>query len=322
MSANVRAAIFALVAFGLFSTHDTVVKVLGGAYSPVQILFFSSLLSFPLATLMLMRDATPGTLLPRHPVWMAVRTAATVITGLTAFYAFSVLPLAQVYAIIFATPLFITLLAIPVLGERVHLRRGLAVLVGLVGVLVVLRPGSAELSLGHLAALGAALGGATAAVIVRKIGRDERQVVLLLYPMLANVVLMGAALVWMYEPMNGRDFGLMALVALLAFGASRFIIGAYSVGEAVAVAPMQYSQIIWATLFGALFFDEWPDGMTFVGAAIIIASGIYIVWRESRVSGSNTPVLRTRSRPETGTWLRTGPLMRARRQHQEKGPQP
>jgi len=100
MSSNARGAIFALISFGLFATHDVFVKLLGGFYSPVQIVFFSVLLGFPLATLMLMRDATPGTLLPVHPWWMLLRTVTAVITGFTAFYAFANLPLAQTYTIL------------------------------------------------------------------------------------------------------------------------------------------------------------------------------------------------------------------------------
>ena len=112
MSPNARGALFALLAFGIFSTHDVAIKVLGGVYSPIQIVFFSVLLSFPLATVMLMRDSTAGTLIPKHPWWLALRTAAAVTTGVSAFYAFSVLPLAETYAIIFASPLIITILAI------------------------------------------------------------------------------------------------------------------------------------------------------------------------------------------------------------------
>ena len=141
---NLPAALIAISAFGLFATHDVVVKFLGGIYSPFQIIFFSFLLSFPLATLMLMRDATSGHLRPVHPWWTALRTGAAVMTGISAFYAFSVLPLAQVYAILFASPLLITVLSIPVLQERVGLHRWFAVLLGLVGVLIVLRPESSS----------------------------------------------------------------------------------------------------------------------------------------------------------------------------------
>ena len=305
MSDNARGALLALLAFAIFASHDVLIKTLGGFYSPIQIVFFSVLLSFPLATVMLMRDATEGTLLPRHPWWMALRTVAAVMTGVSAFYAFTVLPLAQTYAILFAAPLLITVLAIPILGETVRLRRWLAVLVGLAGVMVVLRPGATELTLGHAAALVAALGGSLASVIVRKIGRDERPVVLLLYPMVANFVLMGGALAYVYEPMPVEHLGILAVVALLAWIAGRLVISAYNAGEAAIIAPMQYSQIIWASAYGMLFFDEVPDANTALGAGIIIASGLYIVLRESRSSASeNTPVLRTKSRFETGTFLR------------------
>jgi drug/metabolite transporter (DMT)-like permease len=311
MAPNAKGALIALAAFGVFATHDVVVKILGGIYSPVQIVFFSVLLSFPLATLMLMRDSKPGTLMPVHPWWMLLRAVATVITGFTAFYAFSVLPLAQVYTILFASPLLITVLAIPVLGEKVRVRRWLAVIVGLVGVLVVLRPGQADLSLGHLAALLAAIGGSIASIIVRKIGSEERPVVMLLYPMALNFVVMAAALPFVYQPMPIEHLGMLGIIAIFAWIASRMIISAYQAGEAAIIAPMQYSQIIWATFFGYAFFDEVIDTPTAIGAAIIIASGLYIVLRESRSGASeNTPVLRTRSRSETGIIPRISMLVR------------
>ncbi|NBT33097.1 MAG: DMT family transporter [Rhodobacteraceae bacterium] len=313
MGPNAKGALLALLAFAVYATNDVVVKFLGGVYSPVQTIFFSTLLSFPLAMFMIMRDSTPGTLLPSHPWWMAARTVATLITGLSAFYAFAVLPLAQTYTILFASPLLITVLAIPILGEKVRIRRGLAVVVGLVGVLVALQPGKTDLSLGHFAAMVAALGGSFASVIVRKIGADERPVVILLYPMVANFVVMGAALGFVYEPMPASHFGLLAVMAALGWIASMIIISAYKTGEAVIVAPMQYSQIIWAMLYGSFFFDQNIDRNTAIGAGIIIASGLYIVLREGRSDAStNRPVLQTRSRTETGTTMRIGALFRLR----------
>lgn len=300
MSPNAKGAILALLAFATYSMHDVIVKWLGASYSPVQIMFFSGLFAFPMVTLILIRDSRPGILRPVHPWWMLTRTLSAVITGFTAFYAFTVLPLAQVYAILFAAPLVITLLAIPILGEKVGIRRGVAVMVGLIGVLVVLRPGGAALGLGHLAALVAAFASSLASIIVRKIGQDERSVVLMLYPILANFILMGAALPFVYKPMPAVDLGGLALMSVMAFAASGLIIMAYKAGEAVVVAPMQYSQIIWAALTGALFFNEFPDLWTAVGASIIIASGIYIVLREGGKKTTNRPVLRSRTRFETG----------------------
>lgn len=302
MSGNLKGALMALAAFGLYSSHDVIVKLMGVAYSPFQLIFFSVLFSFPIAILIMMRDARPGTLLPVHPWWVTLRTAAALLTGISAFYAFSVLPLADVYAIIFASPLLITILAIPILGEKVRIRRWIAVLVGLVGVIIVLDPSGEELTLGHLAALAAAFGGAVASVIVRKIGPEERSVVLLLYPMMANFIVMAVALPWVYEPPELSHLGFFAAMAILGSAGGLLIIAAYKAGEAVIVAPMQYSQILWATFFGALIFGQWPGLQTIAGATIIIASGLYIVLRESRAGTSrNRPVLQSRQRPETGT---------------------
>ena len=319
MSPNIKGVLFALAAFAVFATHDVIVKFLGTLYAPFQIIFFSALLTFPLATFMLMRDPTQGHLRPVHPWWTGFRTAAAVVGAVSVFYAFSVLPLAQVYAILFATPLLITILSIPVLGETVRLRRWAAVVVGLIGVIVVLRPGQAELSLGHGAALMGACAAAFASIIVRKIGRDERSVVLMLYPLVANFVVMGAALPFVYQPMPIEHLGLVAVISAFALVAGLMMIAAYTNADAAIVAPMQYSQIIWATLFGILLFDELPDQATLVGAAIIIASGLYIVLRESRGGGSeNTPVLRTRSRHETPTGFRIGLLMRRRQERKTR----
>ena len=311
MSSNSKGAIIALFAFGVFAMHDVFVKVLGGIYSPFQIVFFSVLLSFPLATVTLMRDAKPGTLVPAHPWWMALRTGAAVVTGVSAFYAFSVLPLAQTYAILFSSPLLITILAIPVLGETVRLRRWFAVIAGLVGVLIVLRPGQTQMTLGHMAAVVAAVGGATASIAVRKIAADERPVVILLYPMVVNFVVMACALPFVYLPMPIEHLGMLGIIAVFAWIASRLVIKAYLEGEAAIIAPMQYSQIIWATVFGLVLFDETLEPQTMIGAAVIIGSGMYIVLRESKGGGSeNTPVLRTRSRSETGTIPRVSLFMR------------
>ncbi len=298
-SSNTRGALLALLAFGIYATHDVVVKILGADYSAVQIIFFATLLGFPLATLMLMRDRADGNLRPRHPWWTLIRTACIVTTALCAFYAFSVLPLAQTYAILFTMPLLVTLLAIPILGETIGLHRGLAVVTGLAGVLIVLRPGAEALSLGHVAALAAAATSSLASVIVRKIGSNERSAVLMLYPMVANFFVLGCALPFVYRPMPVEDLGLMGIIAAFGFIAMLLTIAAYRVAEAVVVAPMQYSQMIWAAVFGWLVFEESVDLWTWVGAGVIIASGLYIVARESRRNVSeNRPATQTRGRAE------------------------
>ena len=292
--------LLALAAFGLYASHDVLIRILGETYSVFQIVFFMGLLSFPLVIVLMIRDPLPGTLKPVHPWWTLARTLAAVTSASSAFYAFTVMPLAQVYSVLFATPLLVTVLAIPLLGEKVGLHRGLAVCFGLIGVIIVLRPGAADLSLGHVAALFAALLSALNSVIVRKISRAERSAVLMLYPMLANVMVMGALLPAVWVPLQLKDLGILVVIAMLGFAAMLLTIAAFRRAEAALVAPMQYSQILWAVFYGALLFDESPDGWTIVGVSVIIASGLYIVFRESRRNVSaHQPVLNAPTRPGT-----------------------
>lgn len=308
---NMQGALLALAAMGIYATHDVVVKYLGSSFSAVQIVFFSALLSFPLVTIFILQDRAGGSLWPRNPGWVALRTVSAIITSVCAFYAFGTLPLAQTYAILFAIPLIITILSIPILGETVRLRRWTAVVVGLVGVLIVLRPGQAALSSGHLAALIAAFTGALTAIIVRKVGTDERPVVLLIYPILANVLVMGAALPFVYQPMSTGEFGMMAIIAVMGLIGTVLSILSYRLAEAVIAAPMQYSQIVWAIVYGALIFDDRPDATTLLGAGIVIASGIYVVLRETKAGTSeNRPVIDTSGRGETMTTPRPSLLQR------------
>ena len=311
LQSNLIGAMLSLAAFGVYATHDVFIKFLGSSYSPFQLIFFSGLLGFPLVTLAMMRDRTDGNLIPKHPVWTAIRTTTAVLNAVTGFYAFSVLPLAQCYAIFFAMPILITLMAIPLLGERVGLHRGVAIVVGLIGVVVVLRPGHADLGLGHLSALAAAVLGAATSVIVRKVGHSERAVVLMLYPMMASFVVMGLALPFVYVPVPPQHFAMMAGIAALGLLGGVLIIAAYRRAPAIIVAPMQYSQIIWAIIFGHFLFGEDIDLYTAIGTAIIIASGVYIVLREDKPSVSkNRPVLETRSRYGTMSTPRISQLLR------------
>ena len=140
---------------------------------------------------------------------------------------------------------------------------------------------------------------------------------LLLYPMVANYLIMGAAMPFVYRPMPAVDVGGLMLMACLGFLGALCHITAYRTGSAVVVAPMQYSQILWAVLYGAAFFGERPDWSTGLGAAIIILSGIYVVFREDRGGISTSrPVLETRSRFVTGTYPRISSVFRLfRREH-------
>ena len=291
---TVRGLGFAFLAFGLFATHDAIIKALGHDYSVFQIIFFAMLFAFVPMAVLVLADQSTGNFRPRHPWLLLARSLLSLTAMSAAFYAFVTLPLAEVYALLFATPLLITALSVPLLGETVRAQRWAAVAIGLIGVIIVLRPGVTALSAGHLAALVAALGSSLSAIIIRKIGGQERSAVLILYPMLASILVMGAILPAVYVPVELPSLGLMAGIGLLSVVAQLCTITAYRFAPAAVVAPMQYSQILWATGYGIVFFAERPDTMVAAGAGIIIASGIFIVWRESRANVSDrTPVLRT-----------------------------
>ena len=301
MNANLQGLLLSLAGFAIYSTHDVFIKFLGAFYSPFQILFFSVLFSFPLVNLFMVGNVRTGSLWPHHPVQMSLRVLATSVSGFCAFYAFSVLPLPQTYALLFLTPIFITLLSIPVLGERVGIHRGVSVFVGFIGVLIVLQPATSTLTLGHLSGIMAAIGASVNSLITRKIGQKEKTAVMLLYPLFGNFILMGLFLPFVYVPMPATHIGVIALVSLLGFLAMFCIIGAYKASNASVIAPMQYSQILWAGFYGVLLFHDDITMSFITGASLIIASGLYIVKREWKQTKSLQPVLGNGNfRPDVG----------------------
>jgi len=289
MRGNLSGAALGLGAMGAYASHDAIIKLLGASYSPLQTAFFVALLSLPVLAVVAARRPSVS-LWPRHPGWVGLRSVCMMLNVLSAMTAFALLPLTQVYAILFTMPLLITLLSVPMLGERIGPHRLVAVLLGLVGVLIVLRPGQAQLGLGHLGAVVSALCGSMTAVIARRLGGAERTLVLVLWPVLLNLAVCALALPFVYRPMPGADLGLAGLVALFGLIGAVLNVLAYRTAEAAVVAPMQYSQILWATLYGWLLFSEMPDGATLLGITVIVGSGLYILWRETRAPATQRPV--------------------------------
>lgn len=288
-----RGVAFALVAFATFSLHDALIKSIKGI--PVfQVVFFVVLFSFVPFALFLAIDGTERSLRPRLPFLVALRCLFSVVGLLCVFYAFGRLPMAEVYSLLFAAPILITLIAIPVLGERVRLFRWFAIVLGMVGVLVVLRPGTTSLSINHLVALGAACSTACVSVVTRKIGSREHSVTLILYPMLANVVVTGIATIFVYVPMEGDVLLRLCLIGILSVIGQSLMIQAYRASEAQFVAPMQYSQMLWALVYGALIFNESIDGNVLLGSVVIVSAGLLFIWRELATSVKQ-PVLLTRN---------------------------
>ncbi len=283
----------AFLGFAFYATHDAITKHLGVEFSVFQIIFFAMLFAFVPMSILMLADRKEDNFRPRHPWLVLLRSGLSIVALSCGFYAFTVLPLAEVYSLLFAAPLLITVFSIPILGEVVRLQRWIAVIVGLCGVLIVLRPGASELTLGHITALTSACASALASVIVRRIGAEERSAVLILYPMLLSMVVTGSILPGVYKPMGLLELSMMAGLGFLSVIAQLCIIFGYRAAPAAVIAPMQYSQILWATVFGFFFFQERPDIFVGLGSTVIIGSGIFVVWRESRSNVSmRSPVLR------------------------------
>ncbi|MEP3427293.1 MAG: DMT family transporter [Roseibium sp.] len=294
MTTTLRGFGFALLAFAIFSTHDAIIKSLGGSYSVFQIIFFSMLFAFVPMSIIMLADRAVDNFRPHHPWLVLLRSGLAIVAMSCAFYAFTTLPMAEVYALLFATPLLVTALSVPLLGETVRFQRWAAVIVGLIGVMIVLRPGVSDFTLGHAAALVAACASSMASILIRKIGGEERSAVLILYPMTASLIVMSLLMPSVYRPVSLPDLGLMASVGFLSVIAQLCVIFAYRAAPAAVVAPLQYSQMLWATFFGVFFFYETPDFYVALGSVVIISSGMFVVWRESRENVSmRRPVTRT-----------------------------
>jgi len=222
-----------------------------------------------------------ASLRPRHPWLVSLRAILLAIDMVMVFYAFTKLPLADAYALLFAVPMLVTALSVPFLGEVVGWRRWTAVVVGFTGVLIVLRPGLAVLNLGHISALSSALFFALSLVVLRRIGRNESAAALIFSMILALLAISAPALPYVYAAMSAADLALMAVLGLLSGLGHLMLIQAFRQAPSSIVAPFHYSQMIWAVIFGLLIFDDIPDRWVIAGSAVIIGSGLYILWRET-----------------------------------------
>jgi len=197
------------------------------------------------------------------------------------FFAISRMGLAEATAIMDVNPVLITLGAALFLGERFGLRRAIAIGAALIGALIVIRPGAAVFSPAALLPLAAAFFYSAFALITRRVGRDESVWTSLFYTALLGAAVLSFAVAPVWVTPTGATLILMLLIGAVAALGQFLMIRAFTLGEASVVAPFSYIGLIFATLWGALFFDTWPDGPTVLGAGIIAAAGIYVWHRET-----------------------------------------
>jgi drug/metabolite transporter (DMT)-like permease len=279
------------LAFGLFTVMDTLIKWLSAGYPVIELLYSNALFALIPVAVTTLRRGGLARLRTRRLHLHVVRGTFGLCGGFLGFYAYSQLPLADAYSIIFATPLLITALSVPVLGERVGWRRWSAVALGFAGVLVMLQPGVAPIGPGALAALGAACASAVAILLVRKLSATESTASIALYSNLTVVLVTGCLLPFDFVLPTWSDLLLMAASGLIGGTALLILIGAYRRAPAALVAPFQYSQMVWAILLGFLIWGDVPDPAKLLGAAIVAGSGLFIVYRETALGRRPTASL-------------------------------
>lgn len=274
--------LLAIVANLMFATSDAITKSLTARYSVSQIILMEALFAAMPIGLMILRDGGASALRVRHPLLVALRGLLAGIGTIFGYFAFARLPLADVYAIGFCTPIMVTLLSIPVLGESVGIHRWVSVIVGFVGVMIMVRPGFDALSLGHAAAAINMLVGAGVVLIMRRIGRDERHSVIVAAVLIGLILpSLPFALVTFRSP-NSGDLALAAMAGLAASAAQLLLVRALTLAPAAAIAPMEYSILIWGLVYGVLLFGDSTRPSVFAGASLVVASSLYILHREHR----------------------------------------
>ena len=287
-----RAVLGVLGAAAVFSLAAALVKGLRGELPLAQVVLCRNLFAIPALLPLLWQAGGLAALRTRNPVLHGVRMLTGLVGMAGAFYGYAVLPLATVTALGFTMPLFLTLLSIPLLGERVGPRRGLAVLAGFGGVLLMAMPtggtaggvGQAQLP-GTLAVLAGAVGWALSMITIRRMGHagESNAAIVLWFALGATLVSSLVALPAWVAP-SPVQWAMLAGTGILSALAQVMMTEAYRRGEATLLAPFEYSAILWTTLLGGLLWAELPDGWDLAGIAVLVGSGLYI-WRREVVLG-------------------------------------
>ena len=270
-----------LVSVGFFAGMDALLKTLANSYPALELGALRGAASLPFvfaATLL------RGNLRDLKPVRWSLHLARGVlaIIMLTSFiYALRLLPLADAYALFLAAPLIVTALSMPLLGERVDWRRWVAIAVGLAGTIALLRPTAANLAtLGALAAVAAALCYALSAITIRVLTRTDTTASMVFWFMAMLTVFAGALAAPAWVPVRTEHWPLLVGVGVLGALGQHFVTEAFRYAPASSVAPFEYTAILWALALDWVVWMHAPDAQMLAGAAIVIASGLYLIHRE------------------------------------------
>jgi drug/metabolite transporter (DMT)-like permease len=288
LSPDVRGVLWVTLGTLAFAVNDIVVKVLGKTFHPFELALFRYGFGFLILLPVFIRMGPTGL---KTPVlhWHFVRLLLAGTAQVGVYISVINLILADATAIAFSRPLFTTLVAVVILGEIVQWRRWAATVVGFIGVVLMVRPGEQGLDPIALIAVAAALVFALANVMIRVLARTEPPNRILFYYHAGGILMFLGPAIWEWRTPVGIEWLLLATIGLLTtIGMIGFVRG-FHVGEASIVGPMEYTRLIYAGLFGFFIFAEVPSHWTFIGAAIIVASTLYIARVEARRGGRVGP---------------------------------
>ena len=280
----------------IFSTQDAIIKGLSGDYAVTEAIFFRCIVALPLLAVMVRFETGLRNLRTRN-FWPLVARGLIMLVAYTAYYmAIAGLPLAEAIALFFTAPILVTVMSGPLLGERVALKSWLAVALGFVGVLIILQPGSSLFEPAALLSLLSALTYAFSMILARRLGTSEPATVMAFYQ---NAVYLGGAclialgfqllgftrlphpsldfLVRPWAIPTVPDLALMGVCGVIAAVAMSLLTHAYRLAQANLVTVFEYTGMIWAPLWGFLFFAEIPRWTTLAGMVLIAAAGVYAV---------------------------------------------
>jgi drug/metabolite transporter (DMT)-like permease len=276
-----RAAIAMLIAVAFFALMDAGLKLLSPHYPSLQLAALRGASALPLVLIWALLSVGARGLLRVHWPLHLLRGALGVAMMVGFVYGLRTLPLSTAYAITFVSPLLVTAMAVPLLREKVGPRRWIAIAIGLVGVLVVLRPtGEGMLTLAGMAVLGAAVCYAAAAITVRLLAQRDSTQAMVFWFLLILSVGAGALALRDWAPMRAGHWWIVAGIGTTGALAQVALTEAFRVGEASLIAPLEYTALLWGVLLDLALWHTVPDGVTWTGAAIIVVSGFYLMRRE------------------------------------------
>jgi drug/metabolite transporter (DMT)-like permease len=277
----------------VFSLQDTIIKSISGAHAVTLAIFLRSIVSFPILLAMVQYEAGWRSIFTQRAPFLVMRGGILLCAYLCYYISFAALPLAEAIALFFMAPLFVTVMSGPILGERVTAWAWAAVVIGFIGVLIILQPGSGLFEPAALLSLFSGLAYATAMVLGRKHARTEPTAVIsfyqnvtyifssVIFAVIVNGLLTDTpthpSLAFLFRPWawpNVGDLSLMAACGVIAAIAATLLTHAYRMGQANIVTPFEYTGMLWGTVWGLLLFSEVPKTTTVIGMALIATAGV------------------------------------------------